>query len=89
MMDSAMAALQNGFCSYYFSIQKKSNSMQIMTKNTIFFIYLIFYHRKIGKLDHFMTLSLSNANTILWCNRWKIHRFVGAPSQGWYCTLDS
>ncbi len=29
------------------------------------FIYLIFYHREIVKLDHFMPLSLSYANTVL------------------------
>ncbi len=47
------------------SIQKKTNIMQIMTKNSTIFIYLIFYHREIVKLDHFMTLSLSYANTVL------------------------
>jgi hypothetical protein len=30
-----------------------------------FFIYLIIYHREIVKLDNFMTLSLSYANTAL------------------------
>ncbi len=34
-------------------------------QNITFFINLIFYHREIVKLDHFMTLSLSYANTIL------------------------
>ncbi len=38
---------------------KKTNIMQIMTKNITFFINLIFYHKEIVKLDHFMTLSLS------------------------------
>jgi hypothetical protein len=42
--------------------------MQIMIKNITFFINLIFYHRKIVKLDHFMTLSLSYANTVLFCD---------------------
>ncbi len=32
------------------------------------------------KLDHFMTLSLSYANTVLWRSRCKIHRYVAAPS---------
>jgi hypothetical protein len=36
--------------------------MQIMTKNITILIYLVFYHREIVKLDHFMTLSLSFAN---------------------------
>ncbi len=31
------------------------------------------------KLDHFMTLSLSYANTVLWCSRCKIHPFVASP----------
>jgi hypothetical protein len=31
------------------------------------------------KLDHVMTLSLSYANTDLWCSRCKIHRFVASP----------
>ncbi len=53
--------------------------MQIMTKNITFFIKLICYHRLIVKLDHFMTLSLSYANTVLWCSHCKIHRFVAAP----------
>jgi hypothetical protein len=39
--------------------------MQIMRKNITNFIYLIFYHREIVKLDHFMALSLSYANTVL------------------------
>jgi hypothetical protein len=39
--------------------------MQIMTKNITSFIYLIFYHGVTVKLDHFMTLSLSYANTVL------------------------
>jgi hypothetical protein len=60
-----MAASQNGFCSYKLSIHKKTNIMQIMTKNFKFFIYLIFYHREIVKLDHFRTVSLSYANTVL------------------------
>ncbi len=34
-------------------------------KKILIFIYLIFYHRDIVKLDHFMTLSLSSANTVL------------------------
>jgi hypothetical protein len=64
-VDSAMAASLNGLCSYKLSIHKKTNIMQIMTENIIFFIYLIFYHRDIVKLDHFMTLSLSLENTVL------------------------
>jgi hypothetical protein len=64
-VDSAMAASQNGLCSYKLSIHKKTNIMQILTKNITIFIYLIFYHREIVKLDHFMTLSLSYANTVL------------------------
>ncbi len=39
--------------------------MQIMTKSITIFIYLIFYHREIVKPDHFKTLSLSYANTVL------------------------
>ncbi len=31
--------------------------MQIMTKNIIVFIYLIFYHREMVKLDHLKGLS--------------------------------
>jgi hypothetical protein len=45
-VDSAMAASQNGFCSYKLTIYKKTNIMQIMTILNIF-IYLIFYHREI------------------------------------------
>ncbi len=45
---------------------QETNIMQIMTKNiTFFFINLIFYQREIMKQDHFMTLSLSYANTVL------------------------
>jgi hypothetical protein len=64
-VDSAMAASQNGFCSDKLSIHRKANIMQIMAKNITSFINLIFYHREILKLDHFMTLSLSYANTVL------------------------
>jgi hypothetical protein len=64
-VDSAMAASQNGFCSYKLSTQKKTNIMQIMIKNITGFIHSIFYHIKIVKLDKFMTLSLSYANTVL------------------------
>ncbi len=39
-----MAASQNGFCSYKLSIHKKTNIMQIMTKNIKIFTYLIFYN---------------------------------------------
>jgi hypothetical protein len=60
-----MAASQNGFCSYKLSINKKTNIMQIMTKNIKIFICLIFNHREIVKLDYFMTLSSSYANTVL------------------------
>ncbi len=73
-----MVASQNGFCSYKLSIHKKTNIMQIVTKNIKFFINLIFKRREIVKLDHFMTLSLSYANTVLWCTHCKIHRFVAA-----------
>jgi hypothetical protein len=78
-VDSAMAASQNGFCSYKLSFHKKTNIMQIMTKNIKIFIYLVFYHREIVKLDNFITLPLSYANTVLWRSRCKIHRFVAAP----------
>ncbi len=37
-VDSAMAASQNGFCSYKLSIHKKTNIMQIMTK--FYYLYL-------------------------------------------------
>jgi hypothetical protein len=60
-----MAASQNGFCYYMLFIHKKTKIMQIMTKNFTIYIYLIFYQRKIVNLDHFMTLSLSYANTVL------------------------
>ncbi len=49
-----MAASQNGFCSYKLSIHKKTNIMQIMTKNIANFIYLIFYQKKIAEIDHFI-----------------------------------
>jgi hypothetical protein len=52
-VDSAMAASQNGFCSYTLFVHNKTNIRQIMTKNITFFINLIFYHRKVVKLDHF------------------------------------
>ncbi len=78
-VDSAMAASQNGFCSY--SIHKKTNIMQIMSKNVTIFIYLIYYHREMVKLDHFMTLFLSYANTVLWRSRCKIHRFLAVRNQ--------
>jgi hypothetical protein len=51
--------------SYKLSIQKKTDIMQIMTKNITIFLYLIFHHREIVRLDHFMTLSMSYANTVL------------------------
>ncbi len=54
--------------------------MHIMTKNITIFIYLIFYHKEIVKLGHFMTLSLSYANTVLSFSRCKIRRFVAAPA---------
>jgi hypothetical protein len=53
-----MVTSQNGCCSYKLSIHKKTNIMQIMTKNITFFVKLIFYHREVVKLDHFMTLSV-------------------------------
>ncbi len=64
-----MAASQNGFCSYKLSFHKKTNIMQIMQK--VLQTYLVFYHREIVKLDHFMTLSLSYANTVLLRGRCK------------------
>jgi hypothetical protein len=91
-VDSAMAASQSGFCSYKFSIHKKTSIMQIMAKNITIFIYLIFYYREIVKLGHFMTLSLSYANTDMWRSRCKIHRIVAAPNSHsifkhsvWWC----
>ncbi len=79
-VDSAIVASQNGFCYYKLSIHKKTNIIQITRKNITFFISSIFYHRKIVKLYHFMTLSLNYVNTVvLWCSHCKIHRFVAAP----------
>ncbi len=61
-----MAASQNGFaCPNKIYIHKKTNIMQIMTKNIKFFIYLIFYHREFVKLNYIMILSLSYANIVL------------------------
>jgi hypothetical protein len=60
-----MAASQNGFSPYNLFINKKTNIIQIMTKHLNFFINFNFYLREIVKLDHFMTLSLSYANTVL------------------------
>jgi hypothetical protein len=37
-VDSTMAASQNGFCSHKLHIHKKSNIMQILTKNIKIFI---------------------------------------------------
>ncbi len=74
-----MVASQNGFCSDKLAIHKKTNIMQIMTKNITFFNNLIFKRREIVKLDHFMTLSLSYANTVMQWSHCKIHRFVAAP----------
>ncbi len=62
---NTVASSQNGFCSYKLSIHKKINIMQIITKNITVFIYLIFYHREILKLDNFMTLSWSYTNPVL------------------------
>jgi hypothetical protein len=64
-VDSAMVPSQNGFCSYKIFIHKKTDLMQIMTKNITFLNNLFFYHREIVKLDLFMTLSLNYANTVL------------------------
>ncbi len=60
-----MVAPQNGFCSYKLSIHKKTNITQIMAKNIKIFIFSIFYHIEIVKLNHFMTLFLSYAHTVL------------------------
>jgi hypothetical protein len=49
-VDSAMAASQNGICSYNLSFHKKTKIIQIITKNITIFIYLIFYHRETVKL---------------------------------------
>jgi hypothetical protein len=57
-VDSAMVASQNGFCSYKLSCHKKQYNADYDPKY-YFFINLIFYHREIAKLDHFMTHSLS------------------------------
>ncbi len=77
-VDSAMTASRNGFCSYKLSIHKKTIICRLWPKILQFF-YLTFFHSEIVKLDHFMTLSLSYANTVLWRSRCKIHRFVAAP----------
>ncbi len=50
-VNSAMAASQNGLCSYKLSSHKQTNIMQIMTKIITLFNYLIFYHREIVKLE--------------------------------------
>ncbi len=84
-----MAASQNGFCPYKVSIHKKTNIMQIMTKYITIFIYLIFYHREIVKLDHFMTLSLSYANIILRRSHCKNPPFCSSTDdQSYYSTVD-
>ncbi len=67
-VDSAMAASQNGFCSYKLSFHKKTNIMQIVTINISIFNYLIFYHRETRLFyDPFLEL----------CK----HRFVTQPLQ--------
>jgi hypothetical protein len=67
-VDSAMAASQNGFCSYTLSFHKKTNIMQIVTINISIFNYLIFYHRETRLFyDPFFEL----------CK----HRFVTQPLQ--------
>jgi hypothetical protein len=60
MVDSAMAASQNGFFSYKLSLHYADYDKKIKI-----FIFSIFYYREIVKIDHFMTLSLSYANTVL------------------------
>jgi hypothetical protein len=56
--------------------------MQIMTKNITSFINLIFYHREVVKLEHFMTVFLSYANTVL--QPLQIHRFVAVALKNSY-----
>ncbi len=59
-----MAASQNGFTLTSFPFIRKPYYVDD-EKNIEIFIYFTFYHREIVKLDHFMTLSLSYANTVL------------------------
>ncbi len=50
--------------------------MDLVVRLHIFFSTLIFCHRPVVKQDHYMTHLLSYANTIFWCSRCKIHRYV-------------
>ncbi len=48
-------------------------------KNILFFINFIFNPRLVLKQAQYMTNLLSFVNTVLWCNRCKIHRYVATP----------
>ncbi len=79
-VDSSMAASQNEF-----PFIRKPILCRLW-KNSRIFIYLIFYHREIVKLDHFMTVSLSYANTVLWCGRFT---FQTQNDMGYFIIFNS
>jgi hypothetical protein len=57
-------------------LQRLCHKMDLVVRLHIFFSTLIFCHRPVVKQDHHMTHLLNYANTILRCNRCKIHRYV-------------
>jgi hypothetical protein len=74
-VDSAIAALQNGFFSNRISPNNKINFITNMHKNIMFFKSFYAYHRAV-----YITRILSQANTVMLCSRCKIRRYVAAPS---------
>ncbi len=69
--------LESEFCSYKLSLHENPIFFKTQQKCS-FFITFIFYRTAVVKLDQYMALFLSYANTVLWWSRCTIHRYVAA-----------
>ncbi len=87
-LDSATTASQNGFWPRKLSFHGKTNIIQNMTKRYFLVIYsFIIGSSETRLLSHISHISLSHANTVLWCSRFRIHCYVAAPNFSIFCNL--
>ncbi len=87
MVDFWTAATQKDLVLLSFSFIRKQFYKEYGKKRFYFIIMFIFYHWAIVKQDHYMAHLLFYANTVLWCCRRKINRYIAAPRQYLYLFL--
>ncbi len=78
-VDSAMAASQNGFCSYKLSIHKNQYYADNDKKYYNFYLFILLSEKDCETRSFYDTF-LECASTVLWRSGCKIHHFVAEPN---------